>query len=780
MHRRNGNHGIMGHILAGCCLAVVQPAAAMAQGTDNAVDLAGAPDIIVTANKREETLLTVPMSITAVSGAQLAEQGINDVQDLVKLTPGLSFVESGRSVPVFSLRGVGFFDQSVAARPTVSVYLDEAPLPFSIQAKGASFDLERVEVLKGPQGTLFGQNATGGAINYVAAKPTDDLHAGLIASYGRFDTADVQGFLSGPLTSTLSARLALRTVQSGDWQRSQTRADTLGAQRFTQGRFILDWHPDDRLNVQLNINGFHDASDTLAPQYSAFVPAVPSLVSTVPLLENHPIELGDIRAADWDAGTDYRNRNKFIQANLRIDYEATDFLKLTALSSYSHESIHQFADGDGTALTNLDIGFDASLETFYQELRASGAVGRLSYIVGLTAEVDNTSQTVGTYVPYSTIAHSLGGGDTLLDQVATELDQTYHTQAIFANFDYALSDQLTLHAGIRYTAADLRFNACSKALDATTANYFTVLANRTLAAIGRPGIAPIAPGQCATLGPSGTTERYFSHLNESNMSWRLGIDWKPSPATLLYLTASRGYKAGSASVPAATNNLQFTPATQESVIAYEAGIKTRLFDNRVELSAAAFHYDYRDKQVLGRVIFQPNVFGPQNALTNIPRSKIDGAEAQISLFPVHGLTLSAAGTWLRSKVTSDFPTSDILGNNVNAQDDAFPYTPKWQLVLDGNYRVPVGSMTAIFGGNASYRARTTSGFGGSPILEIDPYWLLDARAGVEFVDGRYRLMIFGRNLTNQYYWTNVNRQVDNARRYVGLPRTYGVQLTAKF
>src|SRR5690606_4499605 len=258
--------------------------------------------------------------------------------------------------------------------------------------------------------------------------------------------------------------------------------------------------PGDQLSVQLNVNGFYDGADTLAPQYSAFVPAVASLVSQIPLLPDYPKPLDNIRTADWDAGVDYRNRNKFVQANLRVDYEATDFLNITSLSSYSRERVKQFADGDGTALTNLNIGFDANLQTFYQELRASGDAGPLSYIVGLAFEVDKTSQAVGTYVPYSTIAYSLGGGANLLDQVSTELDQKFYTQAIFANVDYALGSQVTLHAGLRYTAADLDFNACSKALNATTAGYFTTLANRTLTALGRPNIGPIAPGQCATLG----------------------------------------------------------------------------------------------------------------------------------------------------------------------------------------------------------------------------------------------------------------------------------------
>jgi outer membrane receptor protein involved in Fe transport len=195
------------------------------------------------------------MSVTAITGDALTSRGIVNVQDLAKVTPGLSFAESGNGVPVYSLRGVGFFDTSLGARPTVSVYLDEAPLPFAIMSGGASFDLERVEVLKGPQGTLFGQNATGGAINYVSAKPSSTPAAGATLSFARFATADWQGYVTGPLAPGLNARLAVRTMQGGGWQKSYTRDDTLGQQNYLQGRFLLDWRASDRLRLQLDLSG---------------------------------------------------------------------------------------------------------------------------------------------------------------------------------------------------------------------------------------------------------------------------------------------------------------------------------------------------------------------------------------------------------------------------------------------------------------------------------------------------------------------------------------------
>lgn len=740
-------------------------------------------DIIVTASKRQESLMSVPVSVTAVSGDQLMSKGIYGVQDLVKVTPGLSYVESGRSVPVFSLRGVGFFDVSIASRPTVSVYVDEAPIPFSIEAKGAAFDLERVEVLKGPQGTLFGQNATGGAINYIAAKPTDDFHAGVTASYARFDTADVQAYVSGPITPTLNARLALRGVKSGDWQRSDTRDDTLGAQRFGQGRFLLDWQPTDRLKVAFNANGFFDKSDTQAPQFVAFAPSSPSRASLIPELGTYPMSPEKPRAADWDEGPNYRSDNWFYQLNTRVDYEALDALKLTSITSYSELKVDQLAEGDGTPLENLNARQHGRIKSFSQELRASGDVGPFSYIAGLNYARDNAGLTQAIDIGYSTTAFTLGGPPALpLDAVSTQVNQHFDTQALFFNLDYHVTDMLTLRGGVRYTAADLHYNACSSADSVNAADAFTRLVNRVRGGLGLAPIAPLTPGECASVNPTtGGTERYFSKLNEDNVSWRAGIDFKPSPDALIYASVSKGFKAGSVSTIAATNDLQFTPVTQESVLAYEVGTKLKLLDRKAELTAAAFYYDYRDKQVLGRAIFQPNVFGPVNALTNVPKSQIKGVEAQLSLFPVRGLTLTAAGTYLDTKVRGDFLNVDILGNSINFKGDAFPYTPKWQVVLDGDYRFPLGAgVNGNIGANANYRSKTTAGFGGSDLLDIDAYWLVDLRAGVDFRDGKYSVQLFGRNITNQYYWTNVARSLDNVRRYAGAPATYGIQFSLKY
>ncbi|HKR46405.1 MAG TPA: TonB-dependent receptor plug domain-containing protein, partial [Paraburkholderia sp.] len=204
-------------------------------------------EIVVTAQKKAETANRVGMSITALSEDTLAKRGVVTTADLAKVVPGFSYSNALYGTPVYTLRGMGFNDTSSAAAPAVALYVDEVPLPFPILASIAPIDVERVEVLKGPQGTLFGQNSTGGAINYIAAKPTDMFQAGGTFTYGRFNDALTEAFVSGPISSTLKGRLAVSGETGGDWQRSYTRSDGLGEKRKLSVRPLLNWNPTEKL-----------------------------------------------------------------------------------------------------------------------------------------------------------------------------------------------------------------------------------------------------------------------------------------------------------------------------------------------------------------------------------------------------------------------------------------------------------------------------------------------------------------------------------------------------
>lgn len=222
----SGKRGVF--VLACAASSLALATAAQAQDATAALpqDDAQIGDIIVTAQKREQSINNVGMSINAASADTLAQRGVSNPEDLVKVVPGLVVTPSLIQTPVYTIRGIGFYDSTLASSPAVTVYVDEVPLVSPLMTLGASLDLERVEVLKGPQGTLFNQNSTGGAINYIAAKPTENLEAGGTFSLERFGKVDATGFVSGPITSNLRARLSGRTVQGGEWQYSLTRPGT--------------------------------------------------------------------------------------------------------------------------------------------------------------------------------------------------------------------------------------------------------------------------------------------------------------------------------------------------------------------------------------------------------------------------------------------------------------------------------------------------------------------------------------------------------------------------
>ena len=197
------------------------------------------------------------------------------------------------------------------------------------------------------------------------------------------------------------------------------------------------------------------------------------------------------------------------------------------------------------------------------------------------------------------------------------------------------------------------------------------------------------------------------------------------------------------------------------------------------MTGAAFYYDYTDKQVLGRTVIPP--LGTFVALVNVPKSAIKGVEAQATYTGVPGLALTVATTYLDTVVTSTFNNYSLLGAPANFQGQPFPYTPKWQVVFDGEYRFPVDSdHTLFFGTNVNYRSKTTAGFGSEPLIAIANYTLLDLRAGVEFGNGHWRGELFGENVTNTYYWTNVIRVADAVSRFAGAPPFYGVRLSYRY
>ena len=737
-----------------------QPASSSSSESANSI-----AEIIVTANKRSESIDRVPLAIAAVAGDTLRKEGVSSVQDLSRIIPALNVSQATFGTDVYTIRGVGFYDTTLAAVPAVSVYTDEAPLPFSVMSKGASLDPERVEVLMGPQGTLFGENATGGAINYIAAKPTKDFTVGLTGTVGNYGTVNGEGYVSGPLSSTLGARLSFRSLNSFQgYQDSATRDDHLGKVHLQEGRLLLDWKPTNRLTFVLNVNGFVDKSDTQAPQYFGYLLSYPTLAAFVPQLTSAATTGGSASRADWDPNTPFRKNDNFYQIALRGDYALGDQLTLTDIGSYSHYNHDQFQEGDGLAITVINERVVGNISNFSNELRLAGDLtDRMKFIVG------------GNYRDGTVNQHDLGSIDNYTASFLPTLfnstrwrtfenlaNQKIRSYAFFANLDYDLTDKVALHAGGRYTNSKNDLNGCS---------------------LGDAGVTLLAkstnpPGQCLTLLPTGVSGAYVSRLAENNISWRFGIDYKPVAGTLVYFNASRGYKAGGYPVIPATNYVQLTPALQEELTSYEVGFKTNLAARTLRLSGALFRYDYVNKQILGREVVP--VFGGLSKLINIPRSHVNGAELTLQWLPIAGLSLSGGFSYVDSKI-ENYSNYDVANAIVNLDGASFPNAPSFRGTAAAEYdRSLSTSLNAFAGADYSHVSNTRGTLGFTPQLNIPGYDLIGLRVGLHVSDDKWRVMLWVKNLTDKYYLTGTNRDGEALIGFAGMPRTFGATASVKF
>lgn len=774
---------------SGCAYAQAEPASGTQAEERAAVE---SVDIVVTANKREQKLNDVGLTVAVLSGAELKNQQINSLADLANSIPGLSYTNTANGTPVYTLRGVGFNESSIAAYPTVSVYLDQAPLPFGVLSRHSAYDLERVEVLKGPQGTLFGQNATGGAINYIAAKPTEQLSAGADISYGRFNEVVAEGYLSGPLAQGLSVRVAGRIEHADGWQRSYTRDDRNGKLENYMGRILVAYDNNGPLRLLLNVNGWVDKSDTQAGQYIASNVQNPV---TDPVFDASPFSPNNARAADWTPGNTFAD-NRFWQASLRADYDLTDNIVLTSLTSYINYKQHQADDGDGIASNNLDIRNDqGTIKSISQEIRISNnPKNALRWVLGGNYESSKVSQDADLWYTTSSSHATLGGIGYPIQNGTYFSHQKMKNYAFFGNVEYDISENVTAKGGIRYTNSKADSESCNRYIGNDTNNIGDLFYNLLLGG----SFGPYVKGNCFQINDQpmaiggvqpGAPGLYVDQLKEHNVSWKVGLDYKPHPGLLLYANVAKGYKAGGFPTVSSSTFLSYLPVHQESVLSYEAGFKASLIEHALQFNAAAFYYDYTNKQLRSKVLQLP--FGILDILQNVPKSTIKGFELEFNARPTRGLTSNVAFTFLDAKINK-FVGINAAGVSSDFSGNLVPSTPKYQVSWATDYKFPVSNrLNAFLGGTISARSDTVAVIGGDinpptalpqtpGIFRIKAYETVDVRAGIESADNRWRASIWGKNILNAYYWNNVVSAFDTIVRYAGKPATYGVSLSYKY
>ncbi|MGH6617424.1 TonB-dependent receptor [Sphingomonas sp.] len=770
------------------------PAAASAPApAANGLDQPQSDDIIVTAQKRSENINKVPLSIQAFAGDTLAKAGITDTSALTAVVPGLTFARSGLGTPIYTLRGVGFNTRNLSATSPVGVYTNEVSLAYPYMSNGPLFDVERVEVLKGPQGTLYGRNTTGGLINFITARPTKSLEGSLSATYASYKTYNFDGFVSGPLTDTLGIRLAFRTENSDEgWQRSVTRDDRLGKKSRQALRGSLDWAPTDTISSQFTINYWRDRSDTQAPQASSISPDQPAFLK--PGAANSvPTNPTDTQA-DWDPQTGnkppFKAHSDFLALSERLEFAFSDQLKLVALTGYNRLNRNDTNEADGTPFEFVAYNSAGRVESFSQELRLQGATAedRLTYIVGGYYSHDkifdsetgyvNDASTIGALrflsgrIPQTiyTPAQIANGFRNFYDKT----DQTGTTKSIFGNAEFKMSSTFKINAGLRYTNDRLSARSCSYDYQGNTVPIFNLAVNFLT-----KSSAILTPNHCLTYTQGFTAHHDIidGQLNANNLSFRASASYQANSDVLLYASVARGYKSGAFPLIAANLDIQYEPATQERVYSYEAGIKSKLFDRRVQLNVAGFYYDYANKQMFGLV--PDPVFTTLNRILNIPRSRVYGIEGEIS-YRTGGFNFQLNGTLLKSEILENNGFNN-RGQPVNFRGKQFTYTPKFQATGSIDYRRSVSATLGVdFNVNGSYQSQSYGDLENTNPYRLKPYFLANASIGLYTTDDRWRISAFVKNIGNEYYYTSADYLRDSFIRFTGMPRTYGLTLTRNF
>jgi iron complex outermembrane recepter protein len=803
-----GAHAVLAFIIGALA---TWPALGKEAGGDEPVRL---DEIVVTAQKRVQGANDVGITLNAFSGDELAARGVATSEDLALFTPGLTVNETAATgVPIYTIRGVGFQDYSTAASSTVGLYFDEIAMPYTVMSRGAVFDLERVEVLKGPQGTLYGRNTTGGQINYISKLPTNKFTGGIKAGYGSFQTFDAEGYVSGPLSENLRGRLAFTTTQSSEgWQRSRTRDDKLGKQDVFAVRGLLqgDFGPVDAL---LRVQYVKDDSDNKAnTAYDGSIAGLPEFALPYKGLlaylgtGNAPwYSTGDNRAADWTNsytdpnGVTYNLRphrnNDLTSVSLKLNWKLSDDVTLTSVSGYDKFKRNETNDWDGMAINDSSNINTSDIKVFSQELRVTGQSSALNWVGGVYYSDDKVDEFYNYFMSESLFG--LGSVEfgippfqfSPIFQLHTRYSQKTTSAAAFGHVEYNVTERLGLTGGLRYTDEKRRWSGCTfDAGEGTLAGFLNFAFGSSL-----------APGACGTIDDDPNSPNYifgviggpnannaFHVYNETlrakKWMYKVGLDYKLTPDMLAYATYSRGFKSGGFNGANSNTTQQLKGYKPEELDSFEIGLKSSLLEHRMQLNLAAFYYDYKNKQEQDlAVTFVGNISG----LTNVPKSRIVGAEADLQWTPVKGLLFNLGAAWLDTKVKewqAVSPTS-VWPNVVrfDASGIELPQSPKMQVNGGVDYEREInGNLKLRMGVDGNYKGSTTGGAKGTADA-TDSYAIVNARIGVGSASDRWMVTLWARNLTDKYYFPAAYQGGNGPWvRSVGMARTIGITGEYKF
>ncbi|NIB42212.1 TonB-dependent receptor [Pseudomaricurvus alkylphenolicus] len=733
-------------------------------------------EIVVTAQRRTENINDVGITVNAFSGEQMKELGIKTATDMAQHTPGMTLTEAApNGIPVYTLRGMGFDDYSAGSNSTVGVYVNQVALPYPVMTSGQMFDIERIEVLKGAQGDLYGRNSTGGAINFISNKPAEYFGAGFSLDYGRYDYAKVDGYITGALNDAVQGRFAFTTTRQDEGiQKHLVTGERLGKQDKSAARALLNWNVSENLSVLADFHIAQDDSDHWAQQAYKVVDVSGGTLTPVNPAELNP---SSPRDAAWDLKPQKDQDSS--GGSITVDWALNDVLSLTSISAYDQFERDDTSDWDGTSLEDFNIRNVTEIDSYSQELRLSANGDRYSWIAGLYLSSDTVDEAYHAWLSDS--GASLG----VFGEVESRYQQETDTRALFGHAELELNEQWHLSVGTRYTHEKRSWQGCTYDVDGGVAVLYEFQGIRKF------GNAPFELGDCSTIdSANGNFNLQTGYLevdntpfkNEmvtENVSAKITLDYAASEDILIYATLGTGFKSGGYNGALANDIAQLAPYQEEETTALELGVKATLLNNTMQLNGALFHYDYRDKQVVGSV---DTFLGPLTTTVNVPRSEIEGAELELQWRPLAGLDLKLGVAYLDTLVKEYDSLSSVFTSITNAKGAELPNTAQWQYngLIGYEFAITDGMlirMVTNFSYSDSYYNHLEGSLGKVDEWHVEDYWLVNARLALAAEDGSWEVALWSRNLEDKHYYVSSSFGTDTINRPAGPGNTYGINFS---
>lgn len=731
-------------------------------------------EVVVTARKRAESLQDVPIAVSAFSDQVIESQTIQEFMDIDAQVPGLYLTHnmSDSTIASPAIRGQRVTDVLLTNDSPVGLYIDGVNMPRMMGLNANIFDIERLEVLKGPQGTLFGRNTTAGAIQIITRKAdSDGIHGYLRGSYGNENYTQLAGAINLPVADSAALRLAIQKTDQDGFAESEFTGQELADQDevFVRGSFV--WDPTDRLNIQLTADYLEvdeagltskllqpggnpaDPTDPIAPTPS-FVAATEDGIHPVTGY-NSLLEFTKGSLFDTAPNNEVFSEAEHWGGGLTVGFDINEDLEFKSITGYRNWESNRENDLDGSPYTILHALGTVDADFFSQELQLQGASEKLDWVVGAYySEEEGTDGSEAVAVLVFNPSLSVNDGD-----VKNE------TRAVFAQGTYALTDSLNLTAGYRWT---------KETKDLVNMNRAELVAN--------PGetIGCTAPGNNWPDGPC--EEKFDAEFDDP--SWLLSLDYTISDGVMVYGSASRSWRGGGHNLRAAGGTAAAEPFGPETATNYEVGLKGEFFGSKLRTSLAAYFTDYEDIQQ--SIIIPGAVPGTiVSVISNAAEAEIIGFEVEAWLQATEGLSFFGTVGYVDFEY-QDFNSFAQDGVTIVDRSDEAVQIPEWQWSVSGRYD------TSISGNDLGIQVdyAWTDEINHSPtsqlpnIVTSDSYGLLNARIDFMLNDSGLVLSLWGRNLTDEEVLTYVVDLTGNPLGATvgsaGRPRQIGATIEWKF